>query len=804
MGENDKVMPLDTGEIIASTKVIKRDGRIVEFNSKKIVRALTRAMEKTDLGIDTEIIDRIVNSLINSKTFKDSDAVDVDFIQNFIENDLMKSRRKDVAKEYILYRDKRNRNRDSRSKLIKNIKKKLAAKNIENQNANVDEHSFGGRIGEASRIVTKEMALDYCMSEMSRNNHLNNYIYVHDLDSLAVGCHNCLDGSMWVKISKNGNSRVITLENLAKEVGLGKNQLADVSSAGFQVLSRDGWTKLNKVSSRELRPNEELFEIKTKTGLKLILTGDHRLPVIDDTTNTEIIKTVNKLSIGDKLLDSENITLSSEDISDSFLDLTELDDSKVDLRITNLTVLKDYLRYRYKVNFSEYARSNNFQLPTSSNTIKLSDYKKLVKDYPLPLEVMCELKLKSSGSKHYYPLFIPYTPQLAKIYAYLYADGGVYINEEESLYQITFTNTNEALIDDFINCYESVFGYRLNKSYPWEKSTSPCIRVTDGTKLIAKLFKDFAGARKYGANDISIPDFVMNGDNTIKYAYLSAAIDTDGCLDPSNIGYYSCCKQYCDQMVLLLEGLGYSPHIIKSGNAGDTYRFGSKVGKRNFDSYSVKIYKTDEKYLLQNNMTALKYRDSYCFKGISSKYYKNQIISIKSYIPESGTNVFDLETESHWFIVNNYVSHNCLSIPFDDLLKNGFNTRQVDIRPANSINTAFQLVAVIFQIQSLQQFGGVSATHLDWTMVPYVRKSYYKHYKEGLEFVLDYTEEQIEQFGINDTMPIDDEKYKSEEKAFNYAMKLTIKELNQAAEGMYHNLNSLQSRSGRQNCRIKK
>ena len=49
--------------------------------------------------------------------------------------------------------------------------------------------------------------------------------------------------------------------------------------------------------------------------------------------------------------------------------------------------------------------------------------------------------------------------------------------------------------------------------------------------------------------------------------------------------------------------------------------------------------------------------------------------------------------------------HNCLTIPFDDLLAKGFNTRQTDVRPANSINTAFQLVAVIFQLQSLQQFG---------------------------------------------------------------------------------------------------
>ena len=78
--------------------------------------------------------------------------------------------------------------------------------------------------------------------------------------------------------------------------------------------------------------------------------------------------------------------------------------------------------------------------------------------------------------------------------------------------------------------------------------------------------------------------------------------------------------------------------------------------------------------------------------------------------------------------------HNCLSIPFDKLLKNGFSTRQTDVRPANSINTASQLVAVIFQIQSLQQFGGVAATHIDWTMVPYVRMSFNIHYRDVLVY----------------------------------------------------------------------
>ena len=139
--------------------------------------------------------------------------------------------------------------------------------------------------------------------------------------------------------------------------------------------------------------------------------------------------------------------------------------------------------------------------------------------------------------------------------------------------------------------------------------------------------------------------------------------------------------------------------------------------------------------------------------------------------------------------------HNCLSIPFDKLLAEGFNTRQTDVRAAQSINTAFQLVAVIFQLQSLQQFGGVAATHLDWTMVPYVRKSFYKHFIEGLKYIEGIEHEKKEG---EDQLPIDSEEYKFYSRVYTYAMDKTTKELNQAVEGMYHNLNTLQSRSGNQ------
>lgn len=151
--------------------------------------------------------------------------------------------------------------------------------------------------------------------------------------------------------------------------------------------------------------------------------------------------------------------------------------------------------------------------------------------------------------------------------------------------------------------------------------------------------------------------------------------------------------------------------------------------------------------------------------------------------------------------------HNCLSVPIDELLTNGFNTRQVDIRPASSVNTAMQLLAVIFQLQSLQQFGGVAATHVDWSMVPYVRMSFWKHFKDGLKYVEGLSDEDISDFekklkgdekvNIKD-VSITSGKYKAFEKAYKYAMDMTKKEMYQAAEGLYHNLNSLQSRSGNQ------
>ena len=141
--------------------------------------------------------------------------------------------------------------------------------------------------------------------------------------------------------------------------------------------------------------------------------------------------------------------------------------------------------------------------------------------------------------------------------------------------------------------------------------------------------------------------------------------------------------------------------------------------------------------------------------------------------------------------------HNCLSIPFDQLLSEGFNTRQTDVRAAGSINTALQLVAVIFQLQSLQQFGGVSGTTLDSTLVPYVRKSFSKYFRDEIQIKKPKWDVSIvpKELSFND--PIFSKKLKYR-KIYKAAMHLLEKEVHQAVEALYHNLNTLQSRSGNQ------
>lgn len=175
------------------TKVRKRDGRVVDFDENKIQEAILRAFKQVDGETTPYAQQKAASIAVHIKSqFNDQEIKSIEDVQDQVELGLMSCKRKDVARAYITYRNQRNRERERNLRIFQIVKEKLSASNVQNQNANLDEYSFGGRRGEADSEINKYLALNEYISLRHVENHLNNRIYIHDLDSYVVGMHNCL------------------------------------------------------------------------------------------------------------------------------------------------------------------------------------------------------------------------------------------------------------------------------------------------------------------------------------------------------------------------------------------------------------------------------------------------------------------------------------------------------------------------------------------------------------------------------------------------------------------------------------
>ena len=150
----------------------KRDGRVVEFNKNKIVNAILKAFQQVDGDISNYALDK-ANNIANFIENETDQALTVEEIQDLVENGLMSTKRKDVARAYIRYRQERSREREWNTKMMDKVAVKLAASDVQNQNANVDEYSFGGRRGEADSVIFKQYALDNLISKKEMVESLN-------------------------------------------------------------------------------------------------------------------------------------------------------------------------------------------------------------------------------------------------------------------------------------------------------------------------------------------------------------------------------------------------------------------------------------------------------------------------------------------------------------------------------------------------------------------------------------------------------------------------------------------------------
>ena len=168
--------------------VVKRDGRIVGFNEQKIQAAIRKAMLHTDKGED----ENLINLVTDHVNFRGKSQMSVEDIQDAVEKELMKSKRKDVAQKYIAYRNQRSIARKAKTRDI--FMSIVNAKNndITRENANMNADTPAGMMMKFASETTKPFVDDYLLSEESREAVRNNLIHIHDKDYYPTKSLTCV------------------------------------------------------------------------------------------------------------------------------------------------------------------------------------------------------------------------------------------------------------------------------------------------------------------------------------------------------------------------------------------------------------------------------------------------------------------------------------------------------------------------------------------------------------------------------------------------------------------------------------
>ncbi len=179
--------------------VIKRDGRIVVFDKKKIIDAVTKAMDVTEAGEDIVLAAEIAAHI--SKL--EAESMSVEEIQDQVEMELMKSPRKEVAKKYIAYRNQRNLARSAKSREIFQEIIEAQATDVTRENANMNADTPAGMMMKFASESSKSFVDECLLSEDVRDAVKNAYIHIHDKDYYPTKSLTCVQHPL-DKILSNG------------------------------------------------------------------------------------------------------------------------------------------------------------------------------------------------------------------------------------------------------------------------------------------------------------------------------------------------------------------------------------------------------------------------------------------------------------------------------------------------------------------------------------------------------------------------------------------------------------------------
>ena len=203
---------------------------------------------------------------------------------------------------------------------------------------------------------------------------------------------------------------------------------------------------------------------------------------------------------------------------------------------------------------------------------------------------------------------------------------------------------------------------------------------------------------------------------------------------------------------------------------------------------------SDEKLLAENANKDAKtisvQRD--LLAGISSRdYYLNKIV------PEH-IKVAHIKGEIHLHDLDYLLFRetNCELVDIETMLKGGCNIGNAKMLEPNSVDVAVGHIVQIIASVSSNTFGGCSIPYLDRALVPYIKKTFKKHFLRGVKYIDDLKEEQIEELKKEDIEYSNLELKNKYPKTYEYSLDMTEESVKQAMQGLEYEINSLSTVNG--------
>jgi ribonucleoside-triphosphate reductase len=700
----------------------KRDGREVVFDETKITDAIFKAARavggedrQTAMELTIEVL-KLLRKQYNGNLFG------VEDVQDMVEKVLIESGHARTAKAYILYRARRTRMRDAKGELMDAVEEILEETNRENANIS---NSPSAKMLQIASAASKKYYLNRLIPEEMAQAHMRGDLHIHDLDFYGKTLTCVPDFEYTLIRGCQGEVRRVKFDYFNSLIDNNRENLNYVEGVevlnldGNQILGRSGWTKINKIMRRKLRQGESLYRIKTRKGLPLHLTGEHKLPVLR--AGYEFLVQVKEIVKGDRLLISRQEF--EESLELPVLDLFIENRHKIPYGITirNAQKLIHWLRYKYD-DFKFKLMVGTKQSSKGGNILSGDEFAKLAETYYIPYEVKQQLTVTTTKGSKSLPAYLAITPELMRLLGYILAEG--HINISTSSRSIAIINEDPNIQADIEYCVKNTFNDHTTTLYISHLKNKQKGRLLNGSVYVA-LLQNILGA-KINAGYIDIPDFVLNASKDLKAHFLQGLFDGDGHYGKERITYCTVSEVLAEKMVLLLQGLEVSSTLYHRETKGtDVVINGSVATTRNYDTYVINIMDTSSMQNFFHSVSSLKdttKTTKYAFSIPGRNLDPQDVIAVDE-INGYDRYVFDLETAEHWFTVNDYVVHNCLQIPLNKLLMEGFNTGHGYIRPPKRPTTATAQAAIILQSSQNDMHGGQSYASFDRDIAPFVENA---------------------------------------------------------------------------------